>query len=65
MPAHRFNALSFLLGIAIVALGVAVAVFAFDEIDNDPVIWGAAIAVFVALILIAVPTRSKPPPEDA
>jgi hypothetical protein len=65
MPAHRFNALGALLGIAVIALGAAVAVFGFDEIDNDPVIWGAAIAVFVALILLAIPTRWKPPPEDA
>jgi|RhiMetdeSRZDD1v2_1073273.scaffolds.fasta_scaffold2712669_2 hypothetical protein len=65
MPAHRFNPLSALVGIAIIALGVMVAVFGFDEIDNDPVIWGAAIAVFVALILLAIPTRLKPPPDDA
>ena len=65
MPAHRFNPLSALVGIAIIALGVMVAVFGFDEIDNDPVIWGAAIAVFVALFLLAIPTRLKPPPDDA
>ena len=65
MPAHRFNPLSALLGIAVIAIGAAVAVFAFDEIDNDPVIWGAAITVFVALILIAIPTRPKTPPEGA
>jgi hypothetical protein len=56
MPAHRFNPLSALLGIA---------VFLFDETDNEPVMWGAAIAVFVALILVAIPTRLKPPSEDA
>jgi hypothetical protein len=65
MPTHRFNPLSALLGIVIIALGVMVAVFGFDEIDNDPVIWGAAITVFVALILLAIPTRLKPPPDDA
>jgi len=65
MPAHRFNPLSALVGIAIIALGAMVAVFGFDKIDNDPVIWGAAIAMFVALILLAIPTRLKAPPEDA
>jgi hypothetical protein len=65
MPAHRFNPLSALVGIALIALGTTVAVFGFDELDNDPVIWGAAIAVFMALILLAIPTRLKRPPEDA
>ena len=65
MPTHRFNPLSALLGIAVIALGAAVAVFGFDDIDNDPVIWGAAIAVFVARIRVAIPTRWKPPPEDS
>ena len=64
MPSHRFNLFSALLGIAVIALGATVAVFGFDEIDNDPVIWGAAIAVFVALILLAIPTRLKPPPPE-
>ena len=64
MPAHRFNPLSALLGIAMIALGATVAVFGFDDLDNDPVTWGAAIAVFVALILLAIPTRLKPPAED-
>jgi hypothetical protein len=64
VPAHRFNPLSALVGIAMIALGTAVAVFGFDDIDNDPVIWGAAIAVFVALILLAIPTHLKPPSED-
>ena len=58
MPPHRFNPLSALVGLAVVALGAAVAVFGFDELNNDPIIWGAAIAVLVALILVAIPTRS-------
>lgn len=58
MPRHRFNPLSALVGLALVAIGLTVAVFGFDELDNDPIIWGAAIAVFVALILVAIPTRS-------
>jgi hypothetical protein len=58
MPPHRFNPLSALLGLAVVALGATVAVFGFDDLENDPIIWGAAIAVFVALILVAIPTRS-------
>jgi hypothetical protein len=58
MPPHRFNPLSALLGIAVVALGATVAVFGFDDLENDPIIWGAAVAVFVALILVAIPTRS-------
>jgi hypothetical protein len=65
VPVHRFNPLSALLGFAMIALGAMVAVFGFDDLDNDPVIWGAAIAVFVALILLAIPTRLKPPSEDA
>lgn len=58
MPPHRFNPLSALLGLAVVAFGATVAVFGFDDLENDPIIWGAAIAVFVALILVAIPTRS-------
>ena len=66
MPRHRFNPLSALVGLALVALGLTVAVFGFDELDNDPIIWGAAIAVFVALILVAIPTRStRPHSEDS
>jgi hypothetical protein len=65
MPPHRFNPLSALAGIAVIAVGVLVAVFGFDEVDNEPVIWGAAIAVFAALILLAIPTRLKAPPDDA
>jgi hypothetical protein len=34
-------------------------VFGFDDLENDPIIWGAAIAVFVALILVAIPTRTR------
>jgi hypothetical protein len=63
MPPHRFNPLSALVGLAVIALGVTVAVFGFDELDNDPIIWGAAIAVFVALILVAIPTRSAASPK--
>jgi hypothetical protein len=63
MPPHRFNPLSALVGLAVIALGVTVAVFGFDELDNDPIIWGAAIAVFVALILVAIPTRSATAPR--
>jgi hypothetical protein len=58
MPPHRFNPLSALLGLVVLALGATVAVFGFDELDNDPIIWGAAVAVFVALILVAIPSRS-------
>ena len=58
MPPHRFNPLSALLGLAVVAFGATVAVFGFDDLENDPIIWGAAIAVFVALILVAIPSRS-------
>jgi hypothetical protein len=59
MPPHRFNPLSALLGLAVIALGATVAVFGFDDLENDPIIWGAAIAVFVALILVAIPTRTR------
>ena len=59
MPPHRFNPLSALLGVVIVALGAAVAVFGFDRIDDDPMLWAAAGAVFVALILVAIPGRSQ------
>ena len=64
MPPHRFNPLSALVGLAVVALGAAVAWFGFDGFDNDPIIWGAAIAVFVALILVAIPTRSTSPRSE-
>ena len=61
MPAHRFNPLSLLVGIAVIALGAGVAVFVFDEIDNDPATWGgAAIAVLIAFVLLAIPMRRKP-----
>jgi hypothetical protein len=59
MPPHRFNPLSALLGLVVIALGATVAVFGFDDLENDPIIWGAAIAVFVALILVAIPTRTR------
>jgi hypothetical protein len=58
VPPRRFNPLSALVGLAVIALGATVAVFGFDELDNDPIIWGAAMAVFVALILVAIPTRT-------
>jgi peptidoglycan/LPS O-acetylase OafA/YrhL len=64
VPPHRFNPLSALVGLTVVALGAAVAVFGFDELDNDPIIWGAAIAIFVALILVAIPTRSIRPRDE-
>jgi hypothetical protein len=64
VPAHRFNPLSALVGLTVVALGAAVAVFGFDELDNDPIIWGAAIAIFVALILVAIPTQSIRPRDE-
>jgi hypothetical protein len=64
MPPHRFNPLSALVGLVIIAIGAAVAVFGFDDFDNDPIIWGAAIAVFVALILVAIPTRSTQTSKD-
>ena len=58
MPAHRFNPLSLLIGIAVIALGAGVALFGFDEIDNDPATWGgAAIAVLIACVLLAIPMR--------
>jgi hypothetical protein len=64
---HRFNPLSALVGLVVVALGAAVAVFGFEELDNDPIIWGAATAIFVALILVAIPSRStrRPPADDS
>ena len=61
MPRHRFNPLSAIVGVAVLALGITVAVFGFDELENEPVVWGAAIAIFAALILLAVPTRSDTP----
>jgi xanthine/uracil permease len=60
VPPHRFNPLSALVGLVVIALGITVAVFGTDELDNEPIVWGSAIAVLVALILIAVPTRSAP-----
>lgn len=64
MPPHRFNPLSALVGVVIVAVGAAVAVFGFDRIDDDPMLWAAAGAVFVALILVAIPARSARGAED-
>ena len=65
MPPHRFNPLSALVGVTVIAVGIAVATFGFDGLDDDPIVWGAAIAVFVALILVAIPTRTRPPTDDA
>ena len=58
MPTHRFRPLSLFVGIAVIALGVGVALFGFDEIDNDLATWGgAAIAVLIACVLLAIPMR--------
>ena len=64
MPAHRFNPVSLLVGIAVIAVGAGVALFGFDEVDNDPATWGgAAVAVLIACVLLAIPTRAKAPPD--
>lgn len=60
MQEHRFSPMSALVGVAVLAMGIAVAVFGFDHLDDDPIVWGAAAAVFVALILVALPTRVTP-----
>jgi hypothetical protein len=57
MSLHRFSPMTALLGVAVLALGIVVALFGFDRLDDDPVVWGAAAAVFVALIVVAIPSR--------
>jgi len=57
MSLHRFSPMTALLGVAVLALGIVVALFGFDRLDDDPVVWGAAAAVFVALIVVAIPAR--------
>ena len=60
MPTHRFNPVSLLVGIAVIALGIGVALFGFDEVDNDPATWGgAAIAVLIVCVLLAIPMRRR------
>lgn len=57
MTPHRPSPIAALVGVAVLATGIVVGLFGVDRLGHDPVVWGAAAAVFVALILVAIPTR--------
>ena len=61
MTPHRFSPMTALLGVAVLAMGIVVSLFGVDRLGDDPIVWGAAAAVFVALILVALPVRSAEP----
>jgi hypothetical protein len=58
MRRHPFRPLDAVLGLAVVLLGVLVAVFGFEDVDEDNVVmWCAIGAVVIGLALIPWPRR--------
>ena len=58
MKRHPFQPFTALLGIALVVLGVLVAVFGFEELGDDVLVWAAVAAGVVGVALI--PWRRRP-----
>jgi membrane protease YdiL (CAAX protease family) len=52
MKRHPFQPFTALLGIALIILGVLVAVFGFEQIGDDALVWAAVAAGVVGLALI-------------
>jgi hypothetical protein len=60
MRRHPFRPLDAVLGLAVVLLGVLVAVFGFEDVDEDNVVmWCAIGAVVIGLALIPWPHRES------
>jgi hypothetical protein len=61
---HPFRPLDAVLGVTVVAVGVLVAVFGFENLDEDNVfVWLAIGAGLVGLSLLPWPHRKAPDPE--
>jgi hypothetical protein len=61
MRRHPFRPLDAVLGLVVVLLGVLVAVFGFEDVDDDNVVmWCAIGAVVIGLALIPWPRRQDP-----
>ena len=63
MQRHPFRPLDAVLGLALVLLGVLVAVFGFENLDDDNVVmWCAVAAGVIGLALLPWPRRTKSTP---
>ena len=61
MRRHPFRPLDAVLGLVVVLLGVLVAVFGFEDVEDDNVVlWCAIGAVVIGLALIPWPRRQDP-----
>jgi hypothetical protein len=61
MRRHPFRPLDAVLGLAVVLLGVLVAVFGFEDVEDDNVVmWCAIGAAVIGLALIPWPRRKDP-----
>ena len=63
MRRHPFRPLDAVLGLALVLLGVLVAVFGFENLDDDNVVvWCAIAAGVIGLALLPWPRRTESTP---
>lgn len=63
MRRHRFRPLDAVLGLIVVLLGVLVAVFGFEDLDdNNVVVWCAIAAGVIGLALLPWPRRREATP---
>ena len=63
MRSHPFRPLDAVLGVALVLLGVLVAVFGFEDLDDDNVVvWCAIGAGVIGLALLPWPRRKESAP---
>jgi hypothetical protein len=61
MRRHPFRPLDAVLGLAVVLLGILVAVFGFEDVEDDNVVvWCAIGAVVIGLALIPWPRHEHP-----
>jgi hypothetical protein len=66
MGRHSFRPLDAVLGIAVVVVGVLVAVFGFEDLDDDNAfVWLAIGAGVLGLSLLPWPHRKTPTSEPA
>jgi hypothetical protein len=59
MESHPFQPLAAVLGIGVIALGVLVAIFGFEHVEDDALAWAAVGAAVIGLALI--PWRRRSP----